>query len=87
MPQADGRVVDEALRQPSTSAEPSVVSAVLTPQVPATGLRFELPTDPTGAHADPALPAGRYTIELAVKDLRVGGRSYRYFDYAKAVRQ
>lgn len=87
MPQADGRVVGEALEEASAETEPNVVATVLTPAVPATGLRFERPTDPTGAQADPALPAGRYTIELAVKDLRVGGRSYRYFDYARAVRQ
>lgn len=86
MPQADGRVVDEALAQ-SSGAEPSVTATVLRPAAPATGLRFERPNDPTGAQADPALPAGRYTIELAVKDLHAGGRTYRYFDYARAVRQ
>ena len=29
----------------------------------------------------------RNTINLAVKDLSVDGKTYRYFDYAKAVRQ
>ena len=54
---------------------------------PATGLSFELPTDPTGATKDTALTAGSYTINLSVKDLTVDGKTYRYFDYAKAVRQ
>jgi hypothetical protein len=87
MDQADGRVVDEALAQPASGALPSVEAKVLVPAAPATGLRFELPTDPTGATADASAPAGRYTIELGVKDLQANGRTYRYFDYAKAVRQ
>jgi len=87
MPQADGRVINEALLQPASGAAPSVVSSILTPATPATGLRFELPTDPTGASADASLAQGTYTINLAVKDLTVGNKTYRYFDYAQAVRK
>jgi arylsulfatase A-like enzyme len=87
MDQADGRVVNEALVSPKSSATPAVASAVVTPAASATGLQFELPNDPTGATKDAALTAGTYTINLAVKDLTVGGRTWRYFDYAKAVRQ
>jgi predicted AlkP superfamily pyrophosphatase or phosphodiesterase len=87
MPQADGRVVNEALTQPASTSTPTVTPASVTPAAPATGLRFELPTDPTGATADSALSAGSYTVNLAVKDLVVDGKTYRYFDYAKAVRQ
>jgi hypothetical protein len=54
---------------------------------PATALRFELPTDPTGATADAALTEGSYTIELAVEDLAVDDRVYRYFDNARGVRR
>lgn len=86
MGQADGRVIDEALVQPRSSAAPAVNSSVVS-SAAATGLRFERPTDPTGAVADTALTAGRYSINLAVKDLTVGGKTYRYFDSAKAVRQ
>lgn len=87
MPQADGRIVDEALAQADPAARPAVTRTVLHPAAPATGLRFERPTDPTGATADPALPAGTYSIDLAVKDLTAGGRTWRYFDYARAVRR
>ena len=87
LPQADGRVVNEALAQPASTATPSVTPGTVTPVAPATGLRFELPTDPTGATADAVLGGGSYTVNLAVKDLLVDGKSYRYFDYAKAVRQ
>ena len=87
MPAADGRVIDEALAASPTNVAPTVAASTVTPSAPATGLRFELPTDPTGATADTALATGTYSIQLGVKDLTVGGKTYRYFDYAKAVRQ
>ncbi len=87
MPQADGRVLNEALVNPSSKSTPTVAASTVTPATPATGLTFELPTDPTGGHVDTSLTAGTYTVNLAVKDLSVDGKTYRYFDYAKAVRQ
>jgi arylsulfatase A-like enzyme len=87
MPKADGRVINEALTQPTSASPAAVSTSVVTPASAATGLRFELPTDPTGGSADSALAAGSYTINLAVKDLTVDNKTYRYFDYAKAVRQ
>ncbi|MGZ5784556.1 MAG: alkaline phosphatase family protein, partial [Ramlibacter sp.] len=87
MPQADGRVVNEALAAPASTSAPTVAASTVAPASAATGLRFELPTDPTGATADTALATGSYNINLAVKDLTVDGKTYRYFDYAKAVRQ
>ena len=87
MPQADGRVINEALKTPASTSTPTVATAVVNPTAAATGLRFETPTDPTGATADTALTAGTYTVNLNVKDLTVGGKTYRYFDNAKAVRQ
>ena len=87
MPQADGRVLNEALVTPASTSTPTVTASTVTPAAPATGLRFELPTDPTGATADTALTGGTYTINLAVKDLSVDGKTYRYFDFAKATRQ
>jgi len=86
LPQADGRVLNEALVAPASAATPSVAISTLTPASTATGLLFELPTDPTGATKDASL-TGSYSINLAVKDLTVDGKTYRYFDYAKAVRQ
>ncbi|WP_248324785.1 alkaline phosphatase family protein [Caballeronia sp. Sq4a] len=86
MPQADGRIINESLKTAASSATPSVAASVVTPPSVATGLRFELPTDPTGATADTSLAQGTYTINLAVKDLTVDNKTYRYFDYAKAIR-
>jgi len=87
MPQADGRILNEALLNPASPTAPSVKASTVNPVSPATGLSFEVPTDPTGATKDAALTQGSYTINLAVKDLSVDGKTYRYFDYAKAVRQ
>ena len=87
MPQADGRVLNEALTTPASKSAPAVAASTVTPAAPATGLSFELPTDPTGATKDTTLSAGSYNINLGVKDLTVDGKTYRYFDYAKAVRQ
>ncbi len=87
MPQADGRVLNEALARPASTSTPTVTATTVTPSTPATGLRFELPTDPTGASTDTELRMGSYNVNLAVKDLVVDGKTYRYFDHAKAVRQ
>jgi len=87
MPQADGRVLNEALATPASKSTPTVAPFTVTPSNPATGLSFELPTDPTGATLDTSLAVGSYTVNLQVKDLTVDGKTYRYFDYAKAVRQ
>ena len=86
MPQADGRVLFEALANQTNTATPTVQAATVQPSAAATGLAFEVPTDPTGATKDSRL-SGSYTIALAVKDVTFGGRTYRYFDYAKAIRQ
>lgn len=87
MPHADGRIMNEALVSPLSQSAPSVATTTVTPDNAATGLSFELPTDPTGTAKDTSLTAGTYTINLAVKDLTVDGKTYRYFDHAKAVRQ
>jgi Type I phosphodiesterase / nucleotide pyrophosphatase len=96
---AQGRVLNEGLNYPATSVSPTVVASVLTPSnwgvaVTATGLKHESFTDQTGAtpalavNGDPVdLTAGTYTINLGVKDLTVNGQTYRYFDYAQAVRK
>ena len=87
MPQADGRIINEALLSPASKSTPTVNASVVAPTVAATGLKFELPTDPTGATLDTSLTVGSYSIGLAVKDLVIDGKTYRYFDNAKAVRQ
>ena len=85
MPAADGRVLNEALVKPASTSTPSSRSTVVNPALPATNLVFKSPTDPTGATVDTAL-GGTYSINLVVKDLTVDGKTYRYFDYAQAVR-
>ncbi|MCL2778619.1 MAG: alkaline phosphatase family protein [Polyangiaceae bacterium] len=87
MPQADGRIINEALQTPASTNASTVKTSIVTPAMPAAGLSFELPTDPTGKTKDKNLTQGTYTINLAVKDLTVDDKTYRYFDYAKAVRK
>lgn len=87
MPQADGRVINEALSAPADTSAPVVKASTISPTTPATNLRFETPIDPTGKTADSSLSQGIYSINLAVKDLTVNGKTYRYFDYAKATRK
>ena len=87
MPQADDRVLNEALLTPVNASAPTVKASVVTPPTAATGLVFKLPADPSGAVVDTALTAGTYSINLAVKDLSVDGKTYRYFDYAQAIRK
>ncbi|MEO8523678.1 MAG: alkaline phosphatase family protein [Caldimonas sp.] len=86
MPQADGRILNEALVKPASTGTPSFITSVVNPTTVATGLVFKSPVDPTGATVDTALAVGNYSINLVVKDLTVGGKTYRYFDYAQAVR-
>ena len=46
---------------------------------------MKLPTDPSGGEIDPEKK--EYTIELQTKALTYQGKTYTYFDSAKAVRQ
>ena len=88
MPQADGRVINEALVFPQSASAPTVAASSVAPSAGiASGLAFETPTDPTGNTRDTGLPRGTYTITLQVKDLTIDGKTYRYFDYARASRQ
>ncbi|MFK3889222.1 alkaline phosphatase family protein [Sphingomonas sp. NPDC079357] len=87
MPQADGRVLNEALLSPRSTSAATIAPHVLTPASTATGLAFETPLDPTGATKDNKLTGGSYSIQLAVKDVTIDGKTYRYFDYARAIRQ
>ncbi len=88
MPLADGRIINEALALPASSTTPAVAASAVTPSSGvATGLMFETPLDPTGATRDTAFPRGTYAITLQVKDLTIDGKTYRYFDYARATRQ
>jgi hypothetical protein len=86
MPAADGRILNEALVNPASGSAPTVAASTVNSNI-ASGLTFELPTDPTGGTKDPRRPAGTYMVALQVKDLTVDGKTYRYFDYARGIRQ
>lgn len=85
MPAADGRIINEALVSPSSRTAPTVAASNVTSST-ASGLVFETPTDPTGNTRDAGRTAGTYAITLAVKDYTVDGKTYRYFDFARATR-
>lgn len=88
LPQADGRLLDEALlTNGATVADYMSSSMMLNPASDATGLTFKVPTDPSGATNDSTLPLGTYSIDLRIKLLSRGGKSWTYFDQAKAVRR
>jgi arylsulfatase A-like enzyme len=88
MAQADGRSLDEALAMNGAqTTDYTSTPSVVNPTAPATGLTFKVPTDPTGATNDTALTVGSYSIDLHIKTLTKGSKSWTYFDYAKANRQ
>lgn len=81
LPSAAGRSLDEALVGGKAMTDYAVAPSILGPAAAATGMSMVLPTN--------AADAGKssYTFQLKVKDLTVGGQTYRYFDSAKATRQ
>ena len=85
LPPADGRLLLEALKGDPSESRYSVSRQVIQPKRAATGLRIRLPTDPDGKDID----AGKstYTFEIQTKFLTYEGKTYSYFDFAKAVRR
>jgi arylsulfatase A-like enzyme len=83
MPDVQGRVLEEALQ-----GGPPVIDFSVLPKTHRssirTGLTAKLPTDLDGGGIDPRLTT--YAVELQTKVLSRGGRSYTYFDYARAIR-
>jgi hypothetical protein len=88
LPQADGRILSEALvAPPPGSAVARVQPGKLPSAEPARGLRFQRSSDPDGKDIVPGT-AGEYAIEIPYKDVTTAsGTTYRYFDLAKAQRQ
>lgn len=86
LPQADGRVLREALAKAAAPAVSSADARVVR-STPARGLRFVLPTSVDGSGIDESLGQGIYEVELHTKVLRDGERTFTYFDYAKAERR
>jgi arylsulfatase A-like enzyme len=85
LPGAVGRALEEALVNGPAIDQFQVATPVVMPAAPATGLTMKLPTSPDGADVDAART--QYTIQLQKKLLTFGGKTYNYFDSAKAIRQ
>ena len=81
LPSAAGRTLDEAMVGGKAVTDYAVTSSTVAPASAATGLSMVGPT------STPDTGKTTYTFQLKVKDLAVGGQSYRYFDSAKATRQ
>jgi predicted AlkP superfamily pyrophosphatase or phosphodiesterase len=86
LPEAEGRILNESLVKPSSREGFTVKKNILTPAKVASDLKFKSPTDPSGQTPYSKHPRGIYSINLVVKDLTVAGKTYRYLDYAKALR-
>jgi predicted AlkP superfamily pyrophosphatase or phosphodiesterase len=88
LPNADGRVLAEALKSPPSGADVStVVPGRLQSPVAVNDLKFQLPTQPDGADLD-TTKSGSYSVDVYIKDVKTSnGKTYRYFDHAKATRQ
>ena len=84
LPQADGRVLNEALTGNDGLTYP-VTPQTVSPASAATGLTIARPTDPDGKDVNTA--ATSYTSNLQLKTLTQNGRTYTYFDSAAAVRK
>jgi arylsulfatase A-like enzyme len=80
----DGRPLLEAM-EGAAASDYRVVSEVVQPDAPATGLTIHLATDPAGRDVDPSKTS--YTFQLRTKLLWSGGSKHTYFDSAKAVRR
>ena len=85
LPSAQGRVLHEALRETQGTAL-SYTLAVSHNTQSVTDLKFQLPTDPSGATLDTTL-TGEYSARLKAKELHAEGKTYLYFDSAKVTRK
>ena len=84
MPDAQGRVLEEALRGGPPITEYAVVNKTHRSSI-RSGLTVKLATDLDGLTVDPKLSS--CSVELKTKILTRGAASYTYFDQAKAVRE
>jgi arylsulfatase A-like enzyme len=84
LPQADGRVLHEALLRDRT-AKPTVSRQTIY-STTAQGLTIQNPTNPDGTDKDSGL--SHYRSKLVVTTLTdAAGKSYQYFDHATAIRK
>jgi hypothetical protein len=79
-----GRVLEETLQDGPPVTDFSVLRKMRRSST-RTGLSGKLPTDLDGGGIDPRFTT--YAVELQTKVLSRGGRTYTYFDYARAIRE
>ncbi len=84
MPDVQGRVLEEALQGGPRVTEYVVLNKTHRSSTK-TGLTMKLPTDLDGRSTDPNLTT--YAVELKTKVLTRSGKSFTYFDQAKAIRE
>jgi arylsulfatase A-like enzyme len=84
LPQADGRVLNEALKGNDSVSYP-VQAQRIDSASSATGLSVTQPTDPDGKVLNTALSSFSTTVQT--KTLTQNGKGYTYFDSAAGVRQ
>jgi hypothetical protein len=84
MPDVQGRVLKEALKGGLPVSDYAVVSKTHRSSKKG-GLKIKLPTDLDGQAVDPKLSA--YSVELRTKVLTRGGKTFTYFDQARAIRE
>src|SRR6266699_3733979 len=84
MPNAQGRVLEEALKDGPRVTEYAVLGKIYRSSEKS-GLKMRLPTDLDGRSVDPNLTT--YSVELTTKVLTRGLPSYTYFDQARAIRE
>src|SRR5436190_6195006 len=84
MPDVQGRVLEEALQGGPRVTEYAVLNKTHRSSTK-TGLTMKLPVDLDNRSIDPNLTT--YAVELKTKVLTRGGKSYTYFDHAKAIRE
>jgi len=84
MPDAQGRVLEEALEGGPALTE-YAVSTKIYRSSKKTGLSMKLPIDLDGRSVDPKLTT--YWVELRAKFLSRGDTTYMYFDLARGVRE
>jgi arylsulfatase A-like enzyme len=84
MPDVQGRVLDEALKNGPRVTEYAVLRKTYRSSRKK-GLKMKLPTDVDGRSIDPRLTT--YSVELITKVITRGRERHVYFDQAKAIRE
>lgn len=86
LPQADGRPLLEAINGSDKSCSSSDFSTTTVSSTTATGLTILNPEDPAGGDVDKTVSSYQSTLHEKVLNAP-DGKTYTYYDYAKAVRQ